>query len=412
VTNPFEFDTSAFLADFGVPVVFGGYSVLGILDDFDSRNGFGGMDVDVVERLRVVTIPTDAAASTPFRRNSIAYQQGAAGVYSQVAVDVLRTQHYIGGVLQPPLIEAASTNVGKKSNNFADPAWTKSNTTAVQDQNGLDGTFGLAATLSDISAVALGSVLLGPTNVIANDNAQHVISAWVLKDANTARFPGFRFGLTGGAIVRGDIKLNTQTGAVIVQTVSGVVQPFCIDAGPWWIVYALLTNNSSGNVNMTAQIFPAMQTVFGADNVAAQGSIVCGQVQFEPNKTVPTSPIFTDAAAVTRAADVDQMFSATQNGYGRQFGSFITEGFKAGGKLAPIGFASNPQSTVMSVSDTFLGVSDPRAIEAAVAGRSLSMGLPGIKRGSSVTVDGKPYKVRDVLQMSDGNFAQLHVVTP
>ena len=53
-------DVSTMLADFGVSVVFNGTTVNGILDQHDNRDQMMAGQVDMVERIRVVTIKTDS----------------------------------------------------------------------------------------------------------------------------------------------------------------------------------------------------------------------------------------------------------------------------------------------------------------------------------------------------------------
>lgn len=85
--------------------------------------------------------------------------------------------------------------------------------------------------------------------------------------------------------------------------------------------------------------------------------------------------------------------SATATGYARAAGSFITDGFAVGMEITPAGFASNPVAVITAVTALTL-TTDARAVEAAAAGRSISVTLPALRAWENTDFKptvGRPY---------------------
>lgn len=68
---------------------------------------------------------------------------------------------------------------------------------------------------------------------------------------------------------------------------------------------------------------------------------------------------------------------ANVNGYTWPGGNFITAGFKADGVITPVGFASNPSSSIISVTATDIVVANARGAEGSAAGRTLNVTYSG-----------------------------------
>lgn len=89
--------------------------------------------------------------------------------------------------------------------------------------------------------------------------------------------------------------------------------------------------------------------------------------------------------------------SATATGYNRAAGSFVTDGFVAGMELQASGFvngANNGYAVITGVTATDLEIDGGRTVEAAVAGRTLVVGLPSTRVWEGITmkpVAGHPY---------------------
>jgi hypothetical protein len=86
--------------------------------------------------------------------------------------------------------------------------------------------------------------------------------------------------------------------------------------------------------------------------------------------------------------------AATATGYSRTSGSFLTDGFDVGMEIVPTGFAANTVDIVTAVTAHSLSVQEPRAVEAAHAGRTISVGLPVLRAWENVDftpVGGRPY---------------------
>lgn len=85
---------------------------------------------------------------------------------------------------------------------------------------------------------------------------------------------------------------------------------------------------------------------------------------------------------------------ATAAGYQRSAGSFLTDGFAAGMEVTPAGFAVTTRGTITAVTATLLTIAGGCTVEAAGAGRSLTVGLPALMGWENVRltpVAGRPY---------------------
>lgn len=71
--------------------------------------------------------------------------------------------------------------------------------------------------------------------------------------------------------------------------------------------------------------------------------------------------------------------AATTTGYSRTTGSFVTDGFAVGMEVLPAGFTANLRATITSVLALAITVNRTLTAEAAGAGRSLTVGLPGTR---------------------------------
>lgn len=167
---------------------------------------------------------------------------------------------------------------------------------------GLDGDANTATTITDSDAASFQN----RTQVVAipNDSNPVVAGFWVKKDTNESRFPQLHLSLNGGTTQKQHrASFNTKTGAFISANVlngGGAVTIVDYDAN-WWLVQISIFNNTSGNTSATVSIYPAARTTInGADDVAATGSVIIGNINLEINQSVGTSlPIVTTTAAVT-----------------------------------------------------------------------------------------------------------------
>jgi len=189
--------------------------------------------------------------------------------------------------------------------------WTNSGCVFTQDQVGIDGVANTAWTIEDNSAAASESFYLQFT--VVNDSATHCASIYVLKDTDTARFPLLQtFFINGTTQLQNTVHLNTQTGAITAVTAEGTSAITVVDSGLWWRVVLAVTNNTTGNNLLRFRVHPADGTVFGTTAVATTGTTIFDQAQLELNTSVPSSPIVTTTAAVTRNAD-DLSYAASGN---------------------------------------------------------------------------------------------------
>lgn len=78
--------------------------------------------------------------------------------------------------------------------------------------------------------------------------------------------------------------------------------------------------------------------------------------------------------------------SATATGYARTVGDFQADGFWPGMEITPAGFAVNTARVITDVAPLAITVSGAVAVQAAGAGRSLTVGLPAARAWENVTL--------------------------
>jgi hypothetical protein len=92
--------------------------------------------------------------------------------------------------------------------------------------------------------------------------------------------------------------------------------------------------------------------------------------------------------------------SATANGYARTVGSFIDDRFRVGEEITPAGFGANVPAMIVARTATLITTDTTHTVEAAAAGRSLSVGVPTgrafelvpfIGGASGAPIAGRPY---------------------
>src|SRR6185503_14232379 len=74
--------------------------------------------------------------------------------------------------------------------------------------------------------------------------------------------------------------------------------------------------------------------------------------------------------------------SATTTGYHRAAGSFITDGFQPGMETLPSGWSvtgNNARCVITQVTASDLTIDGGRSVEAAGSGKTIAVGLPGIR---------------------------------
>lgn len=309
---------------------------------------------------RTKALTLSVATTTPFARASTATYTDVNGIVQTAPINVLRNAHYVNGVLQPPLIEGAATNQCRFSSDATNPAWTKISCTPTL-MVGPDSQAGSATLLTTTATPAMAYIIGAACNA-----------------GTTQSISGFlKQGSTGWAWIGDDRDavfhrawINLATGAV--GTVAGCVCTTELLLTGWirWQITFTTTNAITPRLNVS----PASAN---GSTVSTPGDTLGISIhQHELNAIAASSPIVTGNTTITRAADIDQMFSATASGYSRQTGSFLTEGFAPGMEIAPNGYASNPVDTLTDVSALTLTTKSPRTVESALAGRSFSVGLP------------------------------------
>ena len=150
-------------------------------------------------------------------------------------------------------------------------SWNIVNTPVPTAATGPDGRSS-AWTLTDNEPAAFEYSFRAVT--VANDSATRAALFMVKQDAVSSRFAGASLFYTGGTTKGHRIHINTVTGAI---TVDGTFQAgsHSVDTTTlpgWFIIRMSLANNGTGNTSFAVEVFPALSTVAGTANAAAQGS--------------------------------------------------------------------------------------------------------------------------------------------
>ena len=239
-------------------------------------------------------------AALSFSRSSPATAWGHDGLLTSVAADTPVFMHDGDGRNLGLACLSAHTNGLLHSRDLTQGVWTPSDVVVAHDATGVDGAAASACTITDAHNGSRGYI--DQTVAIPDDGSSHVATVFIAKDANTARFPLIQFDLVGGSILREQIWLNTATGDVVIAAEQGSHR--IEDAGNWWRVVLVQTNDGSGNVGARLRLRPANGSVIGVNADDATGSIVVDMAQIHVGTTrFAAAPIATGATPVTRAAD-------------------------------------------------------------------------------------------------------------
>ncbi|MBN50025.1 MAG: hypothetical protein CMN85_10825 [Spongiibacteraceae bacterium] len=277
---------------------------------------------DEYERKGVVSGFSDLIT---FTRASTATYWDENGVLQTAAVNEARFDHDPADNSALGMLAGEQrTNLKLHCRDLTAASWSGS-ATAARDTVGIDGEANSATTLTDDDGAV--SEFRVQTVTIPNDSNSHVVSAFVLKDADETRFSLFRYRLLlGSTELDYRALLNTKTGAFLAGIDASASDVTVKDCGNWWRLSVVVTNNSSGNTTIRAEIYPAARSDMAATtfDVTATGAIVYDFGQIELDSVVPTSPIETGASTVTRSADA--VSSAIGDDFNSAAFSLVIEG--------------------------------------------------------------------------------------
>jgi hypothetical protein len=264
--------------------------------------------------------PGDTITGESFTRSTAARYFDINGIWQSAAINVKRDGHYENGV-KSFLREDARTNSCLQCRDFTQAVWVKTGTGTVGSTvYSVDGTL-TAGTIADTDAGVKTDWT--QTITVPVDSHTHCISFYIQKDADTTRFPLLVGGILGGTAVIHQVSLNTQTGAVVLNSAVGTGTHRVVDGGTWWIVEITLTNNgSASNTSLVVGVEPAYGTTINVSNVAATGSLKVGHVQVELNASFFSSPIITTTVPVLRAADFYSLPYTAPPGETSAYGKF------------------------------------------------------------------------------------------
>ena len=192
----------------------------------------------------------------------------------------------------------ASTNILIHSRDIS--SWSDTGTpTEVQDQEGVDGSPNTAWTIGD-NDVELFEYKQIDT-VISDDSNTHILSFYIAKDNDEARFPEFQFALQNGTGQYIFTQVNTKTGAITNRTTVGTVSSSIESiSDSYWRLILTVQNNGTGNTNAAAIIYPSITTTWGDVEVQAQGTCIVDFVQLELDQSFASPPILTVGASASR----------------------------------------------------------------------------------------------------------------
>lgn len=245
-----------------------------------------------------------AGALTPtFARTTAAtYVDPNTGLLTTAAIDAPRFETMPGGGVGMRF-DPTRTNSCKQSRTLSTSPWNNAFIDGIaQNAVGMDGVTNTAWTLTDSNATA--SRYISQAVPIPNDSGYVLWQVGIKKDTNTTRFPVLQITMTGGTVVSALVIINTQTGECGVTPTSNIaycgVSSYNAD---YWLLYAVLKNNSSGNTFTTAYLLPAYGSSLTTVDPTRTGSAVFDCVDCHIGATYPSSPIVTGASSVQRTAD-------------------------------------------------------------------------------------------------------------
>lgn len=106
-------------------------------------------------------------------------------------------------------------------------------------------------------------------------NARYMASIFILKDADTTRFPEFYLRLSNGANEQ-YVQVNTSTGQLAVRSSTGAPPaPVIVSAGNYWKLF--ISGTTTSNVVNDVCVFgirPAVSGVLGSVDLAAAGAVI------------------------------------------------------------------------------------------------------------------------------------------
>lgn len=174
--------------------------------------------------------------------------------------------------------------------------------TITKDQVGLTGEPNTACLIVDDDGVA-STEPVQQIFTIPSDTNTHTVAVYIKKDDDETRFPAILVGTVGANYYR--TQINTKTGALATPNSAGspTIAREAVDVGDWWKLCISWTNITQTDFQIWIEA--ANGSVFGAEDGAATGSCIIGNVELYLNKAIAQvrdlPPIFTTTTAVTTA---------------------------------------------------------------------------------------------------------------
>ncbi len=218
-----------------------------------------------------------------------------------------RRSHYYDGSEYKPTLDLepeSATNSLIFSRDFS--SWSRLGTPSVsKNATGFDGESSSAYTVEDTSAsVTEGGI---EDQAVPDDSNPASVSFLVAKNVSPSTYPAIGVRFLGGTTTKTSrYTVDPSDGSITLRTgrdaaTATYLQDWSAD---FWRITLIVTNNSTGNTTLRAEVYPAVNTDGSATwDTSTTGSHVFDQVDVVLNASIPSSPIVTAGSTVTRSAD-------------------------------------------------------------------------------------------------------------
>jgi hypothetical protein len=297
------------------------------------------------------------------------------------------------------LIEESRTNLLTYSADFADAAWTKTDTTITSNTVvAPDGT--LTADLAIPNTSSTPHIIQYP-NVTTSTTTTSTVSFFVKKAGYTTIH--LRYGVQS-TTNRGQADISLLTGAVTnlqnVGTATGSSCSVTNIGNDWWRVALSVNPNDAAATQTRLLIYPNVSTAYAGDGYS--GIYIWG-AQLEAG-AFPTSYIATGAATATRSADAASMTGTNFSSWYNQSEGTLYAELSVRALAASSGVVLNDNTITNRIRLAFTSTSDQATITTSGTSQAvLDGGTPVINTITKAIV---AYKVNDfALSLAAGAVA-------
>lgn len=316
-------------------------------------------DYRLALRARALTLAV-ATTDGDFARATTATYVDADGVVQTAAIDEPRHAHYVAGVGPSSLYEAAATNLVLRSDEFDHARWSKSATGAAT----APAVTANATAAPDGTTTADEVVFIAPG---AGDNSSLTQAGIVTVAASV-----YTGSLWIRAAAAGDV------GKIVLFRHVAASSYASVTLSATWTRIARTETAAGTSSSLSVDLRPSLGSSTGTVTV----HLWRGQLELGSSAT---SEIQTTGTTATRAADTGgATLAATGSTYTRAAGSFITDGFRVGMEVTPVGFSDLTRRTIRQVTALTLTVDSAPTAQTVTTGRALLVGMPATRTYENV----------------------------